>query len=261
MTAFPIWSAVATSYRHTFANLGLLVRVSWQWFVLISAAVLTLAALSIEGEVGQTLVDLAASALFTVASCAVAVTWHRIALIGLRPRRRITIVFGLRELKYFLLSLAIVLAAFAVALTLILTLVQMVGPGFYPRTTVAVILLGLLLIITRISLRITAVTIDDRTMGFARSWRLTRGNTWRLTFGFIACTAPFFGVKYLVDQTAARLGESGMAAAGTGVGLAGGALMFLGIAVGAAFFSQAYRALVPAAQKAAAGALGTAVSR
>lgn len=253
MTALPIWPTVAESYRYTFANLGLLVRVSWQWFAVISAAVLALAMLSIEDHVTRIFIGLAATMLFTAASCAVAVTWHRVVLIGMRPRRRITIVFGLREAKYFLLSMSIVLAAFAVSLALILTLARIVGPGLYTRTTVALITLGLLLVITRISLRITAVTIDDRAMGFARSWALTRGNTWRLTLGFIACTAPFFAVKYLVDQAATRLVEAGMAPAGTGLGLVGGALLFLGIAVGAAFFSYAYRALVPAEQKAAAG--------
>ncbi len=249
MSKLPVWQTVGQSYAFTFRNLGLLIRVAWLWFAAFAATVWLLDTLSLGGAVGAIL----SSLVFTVAACAVAVAWHRAVLVGARPATEISISFGHREMAYFLITLAITIVCYVGILAVAATVVQFFGPGLPALTALVAIVVVLLLAVSRVSLKISAVTVDDATMTFARSWALTGGATWRLTVGFLASAVPLSLLMLPVriqDLTVGALQTSGL---GVALDIASGALSFVAIAVGASFLSFAYLRLVPEHQKASAG--------
>ena len=100
-----------------------------------------------------------------------------------------------------------------------------------------------------------AVTVDDATMTFARSWELTSGATWRLTVGFLVSAVPLSLLMLPVKVHGLATDADPTSGLDIALGIASGALSFIAIAIGASFLSFAYLRLVPEYEKAAIGAM------
>lgn len=251
MSKLPVWQTVGQSYAFTFRNLGLLIRVAWVWFAAFAATVWLLDTLSLGGALGAILSSLA----FTLAACAVAVAWHRAVLIGARPATEFSVSFGHREVAYFLITLAITIVCYVGILAVAATVIQVFGPGLPALTALTAIVVVLLLAVSRVSLKISAVTVDDASMTFARSWELTSGATWRLTVGFLVSAVPLSLLMLPVKVRGLAADADPTSDLDIALGIASGALSFIAIAVGASFLSFAYLRLVPEYEKAAIGAM------
>lgn len=182
--ALPTGDLVRRSIRDVVDNREKLLEVGFAWLLVLVAVDLVLVlAGGTPGGVGTMLVSAAAS---MVALSALAVAWHRRLLLaepvpGPWPSLDGRII---RYLVHYLAigligSLAFLLAAGVLGLL----------PGA-ATLALPVAVLAALLVTARFQLVLPATAIDERAVTFARSWRLTDGNTLRLFAGLVLAIAP-----------------------------------------------------------------------
>ena len=212
------------AWRDVLGNLGGLARIAWPYYALAAACAalgLALAGPGLAGSLALALGPGTASVLTGIAVLACTVCWQRHVVLG-EPLSGIAPLSG-RVARYLLWSIVIsllcaapILAGFALAYAL-----GLVGPDPTGATafaigpagialTVAGFLLGVLLIL-RFILVLPAVSVDDRAMSFARSWRLTSGHGLKLLAALLLLTAGLA----LLGMIAALL-QAALEAAGEG---------------------------------------------
>ena len=144
-----------------------------------------------------------------VAGTAVVVAWHR--AIAARDGARRIARFGRREMRYLGLGLGLLIVLYVpvVAMASITF-----AAGGRPAPTLIWPLAGafmvLAVLLNRVILVFPGIALERREMTLARSWALTRGNSWRLFLGVLMAATPLLvlgtGLDVLAELMLARGG-------------------------------------------------------
>jgi hypothetical protein len=292
----PIWDIVGLAYSGYFRNFADVLRASWLWLLLgavangvvswqqwslVGIAVLSSAqqtqlppdfAMAMFASLAPTIV--VANAVLILALVSIAVAWHRRIILDERPSfLNFNIATG-NFWRYIGVGLAIaLLALLPIALAFIPIVVTRVGSGaptsmmaLAANPGIAAIAIPLLLVayivgiavVLRLSLLLPARAAGDVELSFARNWRRTRGNCWRMFWGVMICTAVPTIVAEMVLLPMGAPNPASMAAAGpdamfaffasrdfivrmTAVSVGFMAFFMLTLPIGIGFLSFAYR--------------------
>jgi hypothetical protein len=222
----PLWRTICRAYSIYFDNFLDVLRASWlciavavpllmitQWIQLSWA--LKVAAdirrglppqmpfFPLSAPIGMTVLVYAAGSLALLAGVSIAVAWHRHIILGERPRLSGSNVATISFWRYVVVGLAIFLIAFVPLLILLLIAFLLLasfaaagGPYHPPEFPILWFSLFLLLylvamvIMLRLILLLPARAAGNWSPTFRDSWNRTRGNTWRLFWGLVACIVP-----------------------------------------------------------------------
>ncbi len=249
----PVWRVIGAGLRAVFFYPANLVRRTWP-LTLVAAAALALRGARLgdfdrSGE--ETFGSALGMAAMTLAALGVAVHWHRGLLTGeppagagiLRPETA-----WLRFIGAVFLVVAGTMLTGSVLIAIMMGLLQLVADENIAFTLLwflaAPIFIGMILIMGRLGAAYPMIALGGKTVASLRqSWRLTRGNTWRLFLLFIVYTVMewvlFPAVLLISQQAENRLGIAGFA---LGI-LADAALVAVFTALLASLLSYVYAAL------------------
>ncbi len=223
----PVWGVIAAGLRSVFLYPANLIQRVWP-MVLVTAGVLALNGvrfIDLEQATGDSLGAALGMVAMALSALTVAVRWHRGLLTGepppgagfLRPE-----MAWLRFVLAFVLMIAGTMIAASVAIAVMFGVAQAVtGPD---RAYTAIFALALPVMVAMIAVtgRLVAaypmIALGGKTIASLRqSWRLTRGNTWRLLLMLLIYTVMewtlFPGAYWLFDRVADALGTAGFALA------------------------------------------------
>ncbi len=252
--------------RDVLGNLGGLARIAWPYYALaaVCAALgLALAGDDLAGSLAMLLGPGTASLLTGIAALACTVTWQRHVILaeplaGIAPLNGRAARYALWSLVVTLLCALPVLAGFGIAYALGLIGPDPTGEAVYGigPTGIAICLAGFVLgvlLVLRFVLVLPAVSVEERTMSFRRSWQLTRGYGLRLLAALLLLTgglAILGAVTGLLQAALESAADGSWVASVTGLGLQ--ALVNLIASVAAAsLMARAYVLLVADAASAA----------
>lgn len=208
----PLWQSIYITYSSYFRHFRDVVRVTWLWIVLV-AAMWTVAewvrwswAISIseqykKGTIGDTGASpvvagslyVFAALLFALALVDIAVAWHRRLILAERPRFIGSHFATAIAWQYF--AVFLVLTGAAAIPPALLYAVSMLDLESLPETLADIVAAGFIFsavfatfaIVVRFSLVLPARATGDHDSSFMKSWKATRGNTWRLLWATLAC--------------------------------------------------------------------------
>jgi hypothetical protein len=276
----PLWDTIHLSYSSYFENFSDVLRISWLWLAAVTplwGAVIWLSfslkanlAAGMKGgtppSVETTMLTPLVILVFTFAGASIAVAWHRRLILGEPPGFSGSNVATKGLWRYVGIGFAIALIAFLPLLVVVLPifiLLSSVITGAVLRVAmfaaaVFLIYLTAFAVFLRLSLLLPARAVGDLDLTFNETWKRTRGNTWRMLWGFVACTVP----PMLAAQVAVRIASfvsfglgpgtsdgsvssPGMSEAGAIVGTASFAILIvcqlLTLPIGFGFLSYSYR--------------------
>lgn len=218
----PLWDTICYAYSAYFYYFLNVLRMSWLWLVVVvpltalsnwlqwswMAALLANAKTGQGGQggmspqvlamasrpIGTMVVGFAAGLTLALAAVSIAVAWHRLLILGEEPGPSGSNIATGNVWRYVGIGIAICVISFLPALLIavpILILSASVGSGFALLIPVVIVLyLTGAAAMLRLSLLLPARAVGDLGLGFGDAWRRTRGNTWRLFWGILACTLP-----------------------------------------------------------------------
>jgi hypothetical protein len=203
----PLRDTIGLSYSAYFRNFPDVLRISWLW--LAAAGILSWLLFSwIAGVMTAMNQGLAASKTAEVtvvqnlmgladifAGISIAVAWHRRLIPEEHPGLSGSNVATKSVWRYAWIGLAIALVVIVPTLVLslpILVLSFPVATGGAPRFPMLFPVIFLLFVAAigvflRLSLLLPARAVGDVNLTFKETWKRTRGNTWRLFWGTVAC--------------------------------------------------------------------------
>ncbi len=140
-----------------------------------------------------------------IAYYSIAISWHRACLLDeVPPMFR----FGALELKYFFVSLLLVIILFTLYFIATFVIGSVVGivSSMTGGSTVAtgviipiiVLTIVLFLAFGRFSLAFPGIAVGDRRMGLKTSFNATKGNSWRILGGSLLCFIPALVISMIV---------------------------------------------------------------
>lgn len=181
-----------------------------------------------------------------VAAAAIAVNWHRFAILGEQPRGLLPF-HAVRTALYawrLVLTLGIILIFVMLSVPIILMIVN--PARLHPSLQILFnlvplgILLFTLLVLLRTGLALPGAAIGDRKWTLEYSWHQTDGNSWRLLGGFLMIMLPFYALSWIVrlmTGDAAEHQELVLFHVGAAVSYGLGAV---GVTIAAGYYSQAF---------------------
>ncbi len=223
----PLWDTICLSYSIFFRDFRDVLSICWLWIIVL-APVMTIQSALQWSWIGSAVAQLKAGGvprqsvalslrmplelrLFTygvgllvaVAGVSIAVAWHRRIILGEQPRLSGSNVATGSLWRYVAVGIAILLISFVpivlgvlVVLLFLFSLIPLgVSGGHNVGLVVIVVVMVLcyLIFITvmlRLCLLLPARAVGDISVTFERAWKSTRGNTWRIFWGILACTLP-----------------------------------------------------------------------
>ena len=208
MHKLPVMATVGRAYAFLRDELGTIIRVSWLLFLVTaivqyvatlraveafrSSADLDSAMRAMQESSGTGVSDILVFLIGIVATAIVAVALHRVILFGeRRPGSYAHVAFGKVELLFVALSILGFVAAIvlmAVGALALIPLASSIGSG-----GVALIICGFIAVVFFVLVRISPVAplaVVTRRIRFRESWRLTKGNFWRLFAVWILVILP-----------------------------------------------------------------------
>lgn len=230
----PLWDTIVLSYSTYFHFLADALRASWLWLVI--CAVATGFATSAQwtfmsgvmGKMNQGmrpdefqrvqmpfdthLLGAASLVVFTLAGVSIAVAWHRRLILGEPPAFSAVNIFTRHVWRYVGIGFVIgIIAFFPSFLAMLLTGVFAVI--FVPAGSAAgmnisglVVLMAVfsayvigILILLRLSMVLPARAVGDISLTFKQAWRRTKGNTWRILWGGVACMLLPIAAAQIID--------------------------------------------------------------
>jgi hypothetical protein len=272
----PLWQAIQlayTTYFHFFVDV---MRIAWLWVVtcILSTGITSYVQRSyavafaeshsdalpgrIEWPTGIVVLLLVSSLLPLIGSISIAVAWHRRLILGERPRLSGSNVATVELWRYIGTTVAIwmviwipgLIMFFAlVGLSTVATALGKAGAGlsvisFLANFAGVLVLVAMML---RLSLLLPAMAVGNRHLTVTQALRRTRGNTWRIGWGLMACTlVPMLiihlAVLALTGFPDPRSGSGGgLLALSTTVNVAYVAYYLLVMPIAIGFLSIAYR--------------------
>ena len=222
---FPLGKAVNMAYRSLFLHPLYALRICWAWIVVMTSARIASDILKADlltdaaGEplLGFDLTFFIGWFLF-IPLASIAVAWHRLLLFGerddaliyLRLDRLVASYFGFAVLLYAI-SLAPVVGVRGVYQVMELFLGVIDGSTdkvklpTMARSINAWLQVGAFLVFLAVSARLSVVlpgkAFDGQGLTLKRAWKVTRGNTWGVMMGFIACIVPFLVLTALLRRS------------------------------------------------------------
>ncbi len=218
----PLGETISLSYAWFFQKFADVLRISWLWLVLcailigsgswlqfaLMAEMFAGAArgpmrpdqLHLPHSAGVVLLLSAGWLAMTLGTISIAVAWHRRIILGEQPGLSGANIATKPLWGYIGVGISIALIALLPILvvmipaTVLLTPIQ--GATWKLPSGVTLVLVGLALyvvgvaIMLRLSVLLPARAAGDRSLTIGQAWRRTRGNTWRLFWGLIACSVP-----------------------------------------------------------------------
>lgn len=254
----PFWPTLKRAYALTFANFGALIRISWKWLLLVLPFQLLffwhafphMAALY--QQIGQPVItpmptwfvygSILIGILAYVAFSAPAVAWHRLILRNIEPT-------GVMEVDQPTLRYAgyVLLLYGLYNLPVLATQLFTPANGGPPNSVqlIGLFVSGIALyvfiaLLFRLCAFLPGVALADPRASLATVWHRTRGHTFRLLFGNLLAALPFALVTMLTTYLAAIHLDPLI---GTFVLPVASWFAYIGVAVGLAFTSLAYRFL------------------
>jgi hypothetical protein len=177
----------------------------WSWMAAFVAKVKPIPPFRIQQPTEMALLLNLDNILMLLAGVSIAVAWHRLMILNEQPSVSGSNVATKKLWRY-------VVAAIALFLIMFLPVIAVMLPTFYfllPAPPVRIPpplsppsgLLPLFLLMfvvyavgTAVTLRLTlllpAQAVGDTRLTIRQTWNRTRGNTWRLFWGIVACTVP-----------------------------------------------------------------------
>jgi hypothetical protein len=202
--------------------------------------------------------------LLVIAATSIAVAWHRRILLGEQPGFSGGNIATRALWCTIMVEIALAAIALMLPYAIVVSIIYLAGPNLniHQDSFALVLLLFVALFITGIAvllrfvLLLPARAVSNNKLTFARAWRLTHGNFWRLTLGLAACALPpilaLRAIKFLLIEaawsprtmlSATDIPDEAFFMVIDSVILAG-YLLTLQISTG--FLSQAYRHLIEA---------------
>jgi hypothetical protein len=206
--------------------------------------------------------------LVLFAGVSIAVTWHRLIILGEQPGFSASNVTSKNLWRYIGVGLAIILV---MALPLALIVVPMIyfipKPGGTPPPTWFFALIPVFMLLycvgmammLRLSLLLPARAIGDLDLTFKQTWNRSRGNTWRMFWGIAASTFPALLLAQIVYLATigfpipTTFGSEDFAARMTANSVVFVVYYLLILPIGIGFLSHAYRHFFQAGIEAAEG--------
>jgi hypothetical protein len=216
----PLWDAICLAYSTFFYFFADVLRISWLWLVVVvpltvmanwlqwtwMAGVIAQARAGTAPQVlaarplGTMVLGHAAGLAMIFAGVSIAVAWHRRLILGERPGLSGSNVTSRSLWHYVGVGLLIALIAFLPLLVIALPTFLLWFPAATGGARAApgagfVLLLGLTFVLypvafavlLRLSLLLPARAVGEFGLTFKQTWRRTRGNTWRMFWGILAC--------------------------------------------------------------------------
>jgi hypothetical protein len=266
----PLWDTIRLSYSTYFHNFQDVLRISWLWLAVVAPLMgimswlefswrVSLAAGMKRGMPPSTPVEMIVLGTITIlvfafASVSIAVAWHRRIILGEHPGFSGSNVATKGLWRYVWMGFAIGLIVFLPPLVVVMPLfilLSSVITGAAPRFAIfvaAIILFSLAVfgVAPRVSLLLPARAVGDLDLTFKETWKRTRGNTWRMFWGIVACTVPPMAVQLAVQIVlSSLLRNPGMPDGDAIVGVAAvSAILFvfqlLTFPIGIGFLSYSY---------------------
>jgi hypothetical protein len=186
-----------------------------------------------------------------LAGPAMAVTWHRFAILGERPTSWVPF-HGWRTALYIGRILQIVGVVAALSVLLVPLIFFIPAGAMQPALTWVVALIpivmavGMLAILVRTGLAFPAAAVDDRSCTLQASWSRTEGNSWRLFGGLLLVSLPFYVVNNVMSFVSLRDGVQQDVALSHLFACISIVVAGVGGAIVAGYYSAAYSFLVGA---------------
>jgi hypothetical protein len=228
----PLGNTIALAYSTYVRNIPDVLRASWLWLALIlpltgvaswlrwsqvtgimagaNAAMPAHAVTDASRVTGTTVLDLAVSLIWLLAGVSIAVAWHRRIILGEHPGLSGSNVATKTLWRYVLTGIDIcaIIILLWLAIVVSIYLSSIFSTGGIPRlTSSGYITLFLVILVfhiaayaavVRLSLLLPACAVGDLDLTFKQTWKRTRGNTWRLWWGIVACMVPPMLVSVIV---------------------------------------------------------------
>jgi len=182
-----------------------------------------------------------------IAAPAMAVTWHRFAILGERPASWVPL--DVRRTALYIARILQVVGVVA-ALLVLLVPVFLIIPGAATALPWLVYLLplaiavGMLAVLVRTGLAFPAAAVGDRTCTLRNSWRRTEGNSWRLLGGMLLVALPFYVANTAISMLSASESVRQDVALSHVFACVSIVVAGIGSAIGAGYYSAAYSFLV-----------------
>jgi hypothetical protein len=226
----PLGNTISLSYSTYFQNFMDVLRISWLWLVVVAplAGLASWLQMSWLAEVAANmkpgmppqmparpfeaiLLPNVAGLVVVLAGVSIAVAWHRRLILGEHPGLSGSNVATRSLWRYVVIGLAIILIVALPALAIIVPMIFLLSglattgvlalPGPW---SILLILVFLLVYVTgfgamlRLSILLPARAVGDVGLTFKETWNRTRGNTWRMFWGIVACTLPLFAAQVVL---------------------------------------------------------------
>lgn len=223
----PLWDTICLSYSIVFRDFRDVLSICWVWVIVLAPVMITQRALQ-WSWIGSAVAQLKAGGaplqsvalsqrmplelrlftygvglLVTVAGVSIAVAWHRRIILGEQPRLSGSNVATGSLWRYVAVGIAIMLIAFVpivlgvlVVLLFLFSLIPLGVSGGHNAGFVVIVVVMVLCylffiaVMLRLCLLLPARAVGDMSVTFERAWKSTRGNTWRIFCGILACTLP-----------------------------------------------------------------------
>lgn len=220
----PLGETISLSYAWFFQKFVDVLRISWLWLMLSAilvgawswvqwtamADMLTHAQgtmrpgqLHVSHPFGVGLLMGLTSLVMTLGTVSIAVAWHRRIILGEEPGLSGGNIVTKPLWSYIGVGIGIALTALLPNVLIMVPAVLLLGTsthgitGNQPSGTAFLLVpviftlyLTALAIVLRLSVLLPARAAGDWSLTFGQAWRRTRGNTWRMFWGLIACSVP-----------------------------------------------------------------------
>jgi hypothetical protein len=274
----PLWRTIRLSYSTYFHHFIDALRTSWLWLVVVGAltgfaawqqfswftAMLARARPGMppttppQPNESMLLMDLD-YLLVLFASVSIAVTWHRLVILGEQPGFSASNVTSRNVWRYIGVGLALFLLSNLPIVPIIASMIYFIPDpakaggapppaGFFAMIPVFMLLYCVCAILMlRLSLLLPARAVGDVGLTFKQTWKQTRGNTWRMLWGIAASTLPpllLLPIGYLLAigfPNPLKIGGEDFAAQMTANSVVYVVYYLLILPIGIGFLSLAYR--------------------
>jgi hypothetical protein len=189
MKQLPVIATLSHALTSVFGNLGLIIRITWPWFIIGAIGMTLLSYAGVSGTLTRMnsvdpaagfkffAIALAAFLLIIVAFASIAVAWHRYILKDEVPTGWSILRVDGVVLRY-IGNMFLALIAFLLAFVPFVFVLGLLGPLFFALSLlVAVLLLSPLLY--RMLVKLPAIAVENQGFTFSSAFEVTKGNYWR----------------------------------------------------------------------------------
>jgi hypothetical protein len=204
----PVFATVGRAYGSMFSNFGTFLRISWLWIVVIAALNWLMTWLTNMLMPGNLILTAANFAKFGAAEwillsavgfvqslvtipflSSIAVNWHRLLLLNERPEPTAFARLDSPVWSYTALAAVLALGKAIVSLVQVLGRGDPTGAGSFIAISVGIGAMAAYMFLARYSIGLPAKALGID-VGADAAYTATRGNTWRIGWGFVLSFLP-----------------------------------------------------------------------